>query len=148
MATFSTTKNRLTYRSNAFKPLTPADVADICAVCTTQVELWWMLEPYVMAHLWDVDAVLELWYDVRMSIVGAQQDDANDDDSQGQECVAEVAGAGEVVGVGTEAVMRAGVRTVVEASPTTRAVITKSGKSWAVKLGRKVLRGLMRGVMR
>jgi hypothetical protein len=30
-----------------------------------------MLEPYVVAHLWDVDDILVIWYDVKASI--AQQ---------------------------------------------------------------------------
>lgn len=62
----------LPYRPNAFDPLTLADIAAICAVCKTQVELWWMLEPYVIAPLWDVDEILLIWSDVRASI--AQQE--------------------------------------------------------------------------
>lgn len=62
----------LPYRPNAFDPLTLADIAAICAVCNTQVELWWMLEPYVIAPLWDVDDILVIWSDVRASI--AQQE--------------------------------------------------------------------------
>lgn len=62
----------LTSRPNAFNPLTLADVAAICAVCNTELELWWMLEPYVVAHLWDVDDILVIWYDVKASI--AQQE--------------------------------------------------------------------------
>lgn len=58
----------LPYQPNAYNPLTLADLAAICAVCNTQVELWWMLEPYVIAHLWDVDDILVIWYDVRASI--------------------------------------------------------------------------------
>ena len=64
--------NVFTSRPNAFNPLTLADVAAICAVCNTELELWWMLEPYVAAHLWDVDDILLIWYDVKASI--AQQE--------------------------------------------------------------------------
>lgn len=64
----SPTSELLPYRPNVYEPLTLADLVAICGICSTQVELWWMLEPYVTAHSWDEDDILVIWYDVRASI--------------------------------------------------------------------------------
>ena len=58
----------LPYRPNAHDPLTLADLVAICSICNTQVELWWMLEPYVTAHMWDENDILVIWHDVRASM--------------------------------------------------------------------------------
>jgi hypothetical protein len=58
----------VTFDPNASVPLTAADIAAICILCETQVELWHFVEPYVLARLWDVDDILLIWNHVRASM--------------------------------------------------------------------------------
>ncbi len=58
----------VTFDPNVSTPLTAADIGAISILCQTQVELWYFVEPYVLAGLWNVDDILRIWNHVRASM--------------------------------------------------------------------------------